>query len=149
MIYSIEDILEGIASVLAEKNLPIYTSARQQGVNTPCFFISMMPGSDKTEVDGRTFIDLGFDIVFLQDPNIVNAMDGIYSTLEFLQEYLQMIPYTQDDETIYLHTYERQHSIQDMDLHYQFHIKQRMRLDKSETLMAALEEINHEIKIKQ
>lgn len=153
MTYSIETILQGIASVLSSLKYPIYVSNRQQGVKTPCFFISLIPGSDKDEIDDREFVDLGLDIVFLQDTNIINAMDGIYKVLEFLQENLRMIPYTQgeegEEETTYLHTYDRAHHLEEMDLHYQFHLRNRMHLAKNETLMQALEELNYEIKVKQ
>ena len=149
MTYSIETILQGIASVLSQLKYPIYVSNRQQGVKTPCFFISLIPGSDKDEIDDRVFVDFGLDIVFLQDTNIINAMDGIYAVLEFLQENLRMIPYSQDEETTYVHTYDRSYQLEDMDLHYQFHLKNRMHLAKNETLMQALEELNYEIKVKQ
>ena len=149
MTYSIETILQGIASVLSQLKYPIYVSNRQQGVKTPCFFISLIPGSDKDQIDDRVFVDFGLDIVFLQDTNIINAMDGIYAVLEFLQENLRMIPYSQDEETTYVHTYDRSYQLEDMDLHYQFHLKNRMHLAKNETLMQALEELNYEIKVKQ
>lgn len=149
MTYSIDAILEGIATVLSESGYTdIYISQTQQGVNTPCFFISLMPGTFADEVDGRYMDDLGFDVVFLQKPNTTNAMDEIYRVLMFLNENLATIPYTDDEDIdpIPMHTYGREYHIEDMDLHCTFHIKNRVHISKTSNYMQTLEELNHEIK---
>ena len=151
MNYSVEAILEGLAGVLAESGYEnIYISNRQQGVQTPCFFISLMPSTSEDEVDGRYFNDLGLDIVFLQDTNEINMMDNVYSVLAYLDENLATIPYkdSEDADPIPLHTYNREYHMEDMDLHYQLHFKNRMHIAKTSVLMASLEELTYEIKRK-
>ena len=151
MTYDISAILEDVASVLAGTGYTnIYISSRQQGVKTPCFFISLMPGSISNEVDGRYMEDLGLDVVFLQNPNIVDAMDKTYAVLAYLDENLITIPYTvdEDEDPIPLHTYEREYHMEDRNLHYQFHIKNRVHIAEANTKMASLEELSYEIKVK-
>ena len=151
MNYDINAVLEGVGSVLAGTGYTnIYVSNRQQGIKTPCFFISLIPGGIKDEVDGRYLEDLGLDIVFLQDPNIVNATDNIFNVLSYIDENLATIPYTDGDESdpIPLHTYEREYHMEGMELHYQLHIKNRVHIAKTETKMASLEELTYEIKVK-
>ena len=151
MTYSIDAILDGLAGVLAGSGYSnIYISNRQQGVNTPCFFISLMPSSSEDAVDGRVYNDLAVDIVFLQDNNIINAMDNVYTVLGYLDEHLITIPYTDSEnaDPIPLHTYDREYHMEEMDLHYQLHFKNRMHIAKTSILMASLEELTYEIKRK-
>ena len=142
MTYDINAILEGIATVLYNSGYEdIYISNQQQNVKTPCFFISMMPGSIRDEVDGRYIDDMGFDVTFLQNPNVVNSTDAIYEVLAYLNEHLDYIPYTDDAEVdpIPMHTYERNYNIQDMDLHYTFHIKNHIRISTTYNYMLTME----------
>ena len=142
MTYSIDAILEGIATVLSGSGYTnIYISQTQQGVKTPCFFISLMPGSISEEVDERFMDDLGFDVVFLQNPNVLNATDKIYEVLAYLNENMSTIPYTDDTENdpIPMYTYGREYHIEDMDLHYTFHLRNRVHIPKTSNYMQTLE----------
>ena len=154
MTYDISLILEGLASILSELGYKIYISNRQQGVKTPCFFISLMPGTTTEEVDGRIMLDLGLDIVFLQEANNLNSMDSVYSVLSFLDENLLLVPYTvpsedpeEPGETTVLHTYDRAYHMEQMDLHYQLHFRNRVHVPENHELMASLE-VAYEIKTK-
>jgi hypothetical protein len=154
MTYDISLILEGLASILDELGYKIYISNRQQAVKTPCFFISLMPGTTTEEVDGRIMLDLGLDIVFLQQANSLNTMDNVYTVLTFLDENLALVPYTvpaedpeEDPETTLLHTYDRSYHMEQTELHYQLHFKNRVHVPENHELMASLE-VDYEIKTK-
>ena len=73
MIFALENILNSLAAVLKEKypQHPVYFSPNQQGTDFPCFFIFFMPSTIEGQ-PGRRFIrDLGIDIVFVQQRNMV------------------------------------------------------------------------------
>lgn len=148
MTYTVSNIINSIAGVLLPLDYPVYAGQTQQGVTTPCFFISLMPSTSKSEVGGRYFNELNLDIVFLQEPNIANATDGIYAVLDFLNENLEMFEYSDGTNTGYLHTYDRSHHLEVMDLHYQLSIKTRTYIDAVAQKMLKLEGITYEIKRK-
>ena len=151
MEYSIMTLLQGLAEVLDEFGYPIYISQRQQGVTTPCFFLTIMLGDSRKELGATYFNDLSVDIVFLQDPNIINATEGIIGVIEYLDEHLELVPYRYDPEEDpeWVHTYDRSHQIQDFDLHYHVTFRNRVYLPENETLMKTLEAIDYEIKVKR
>lgn len=143
MNYTLSNVVDSIAGVLSHFGYEIYDSSMQQEVETPCFFISMMPSSSEMEIDSITRNELALDVVFLQRPNIEEAMENVYEIIEYLDENLDTFAYT--DGTL-LHTYERQYHMEKMDLHYQFKIKVRCRIDREVNLMQTLEGLNYEIK---
>lgn len=148
MTYTVSNIINSIAGALAPLDYPVYASQTQQGITTPCFFISLMPSDSKSEVGGRYLNELNLDVVFLQEPNIANATDGIYAVLDYLNENLEMFEYSDGTNTGYLHTYDRRHHLEVMDLHYQFSIKTRTYIDAVAQKMLKLEGITYEIKRK-
>lgn len=148
MIYKLSNVIDSIAGVLTHFGYPIYASQTQQGVDTPCFFISLMPSNSRGEVYDRYFNSLSLDIVFIQEPNITNATDQIYEVIDYLDENLEMFTYTADEESCLLHTYDRNFHLEDMILHYQITIKTRTYVDVEEPLLLYLEGITYEIKRK-
>ena len=148
MEYNIAALLEGLAQVLSTLGYDIYISNRQQGVKTPCFFISLMPSTSQKQLGRSYFQLLALDVVFLQDPNIVNATDGIYSVIQFMDENLELIPYVDGEEEGLVHTYDRSYQLQEMDLHYHLTFKNRVYIEESDPLMKSLE-VEYEIKVKQ
>ena len=147
MEYNISKLLESLAEVLSPLGHDIYISNRQQGVNTPCFFISMMPSASQKQLGRSYFQTLALDVVFLQDPNIINATDGIYEVIQFMDEHLELIPYTDGEEEGFVHTYERSYQIQEFDLHYHLTFKNRVYIADNDPLMKSLE-VEYEIKVK-
>lgn len=148
MEYNIATLLEGLAQVLSTLGYDIYISNRQQGVKTPCFFISLMPSTSQKQLGRSYFQQLALDVVFLQDPNIVNATDGIYSVIQFMDENLELIPYVDGEDEGVVHTYDRSYQLQEMDLHYHLTFKNRVYIEESNPLMKSLE-VEYEIKVKQ
>ena len=146
MKYTIENIIDAIAGVLSYFELPIYSSPQQQGVTTPCFFISLMPSNSDKLIDNRYTNDLALDIVYLQQPNIVNAMDNVYPVIEYLDHNLDSFVYSDGTNEGVLHTYERSYSMEDGDLHYRLHVKTRTLIETDPTKILIIEEINNEIK---
>ena len=147
MIFSIENVINSLAGVLKEKYpYPVYANPNQQGTKYPCFFIMQMPSTIESQTSGRFYRDLGLDIIFVQQRNIPNAYKEIRSIAEYLDENLELFTYSDDKNTVKLRTYERKWSIEDSELHYKFHIKQRVSVPRNSIYMGELEELNGTIK---
>ena len=91
---------------------------------------------------GERFLrDLGVDIVFVQERNIVNANAEILQIADYLDTVLELFPYSDGgSETAWVRTYERQWQTEDGELHYQFHIRERVRLPEEGNPMQEMEE---------
>ena len=145
MTFTIDNLINSLAGVLKAKypEYPVYTSPNQQGTNVPCFFIFLMPSTVTAEVDGRFYRDLGIDIIFVQERNVVNGNAEIQSIQDYLDYSLEIFPYTDGDGApVPLHTYERQASVEDQEMHYQFHIRQRVSIPRTVNPMQEMEENN-------
>lgn len=145
MIFTLENMINSLAAVLNKKypEYPVYDSPNQQGTDFPCFFIFFMPSQIDSQIDERFMSDLGIDIVFVQQRNIPSGNTEIHAIAGFLDEVLETFPYMDESgETAFIRTYERQWKSEDMELHYQFHIRHRVVLPKNIILMEEMEE-NH------
>lgn len=161
MIFTLENVLNSLAAVLKKKyaQYPVYYSPNQQGTDYPCFFIFYMPSSIEGQLSERFIRDLGVDIVFVQQRNIVNGSAEILAIAEYLDEALELFPYLDqsaelkedgtDDEgmeadtgnpPVLLRTVERQWKSEDEELHYQFHIRQRIAVSREVIPMKEMEE---------
>ena len=165
MIFALENILNSLAAVLKEKypQHPVYFSPNQQGTDFPCFFIFFMPSTIEGQPSRRFIRDLGIDIVFVQQRNMVNGNAEVLAIAEYLDEVLELFPYSdkwnedgsgeiaensreskegeaaEPDEGVWIRTFERQWKSEDEELHYQFHIKQRVTLPEVNVLMKMME----------
>lgn len=149
MTFTLEEIINSLAGVIKEQYpaYPVYASPNQQGTNYPCFFIFSMPSSSETHVGNRQMRDLGIDIVFVQQRNITDRNTQIYEVAEYLDEKLELFPYcSAEGDTAMLRTFERQWQLEDDELHYQFHIRQRISFPVNENQMWRMEENDAEIK---
>ena len=129
MIFTLDHVVDSLAGVLKSKypEYPVYQSPNQQGTLVPCFFIFFMPSQIESQVDGRFLRDLAVDLVFVQQRNLVNGNAKMHAIAEYLDGALELFPYSDGSgETVMLRTYERQWQTEDMELHYQFHIRQRI-----------------------
>lgn len=128
MTYTVRGLVNSIASQLvrAFPDYPVYDSPTQQGTSYPCFFVFLMPSSITDQIDGWDKRDIAFDIVFVQARNTPNAYAQIHSVADDLDVLMDIVIYTADGETVPLHTHERGWSIEDQELHYKLHIKQRV-----------------------
>ena len=143
MTFTIDNVLDSLAGVLKAQypDYPVYASPNQQGTIYPCFFVFLMPSTVTAEVDGRFCRDLGIDVVFVQERNLVNGYDGIHAVQEYLDYALETFQYADGSgETAPIHTFERQASVEDDELHYQFHIRQRVSLPRTINKMKEMEE---------
>ncbi len=143
MIFTLENIVDSLAGVLRKEypSYPVYDSPNQQGTEFPCFFIFFMPSKNDSQIDEHFLMDLGIDIVFVQQRNIVNGNAEILKIAGFLDETLQLFPYIDESgQEVFIHTCERQWQNEDMELHYQFHIKQRVAIPRNMKLMEEMEE---------
>ncbi len=143
MTFTVESLLDSLAGVLKGQysDFPVYTSPNQQGTEFPCFFIFFTtPVTVEPHIGNRMLRDLGLDIVFVQQRNIASRNVQIYEVAEFLDEKLELFPYTDaDGNTARIRTEDRQWNEEDDELHYQFHIRQRVSLPEEETKMRKME----------
>ena len=143
MTFTVESLLDSLAGVLKGQypDFPVYTSPNQQGTEFPCFFIFFTtPVTVEPHIGNRMLRDLGLDIVFVQQRNIASRNVQIYEVAEFLDETLELFPYTDaDGNTARIRTEDRQWNEEDDELHYQFHIRQRVSLPEEETKMRKME----------
>ena len=86
MIFTLENIINSLAGVLTARypDYPVYASPNQQGTDYPCFFIFFMPSKIEKHMNDRFLRDLGVDIVFVQQRNIVNGNAEIQAIAEYL-----------------------------------------------------------------
>lgn len=151
MNFTIPLLIDSIAGVLKMQypTYPVYTGPNQQGTDTPCFFIFVTPSTITDEVGKRWARDIGIDIVFLQQRNIVNGNARIQEIQEYLDENLALFLYTDGEgESIPLHTYDRDASTEDQELHYKFHVRQRVSLPTAHNPMRVMEDNNVRIEEK-
>lgn len=152
MKFAISYVIDSIAGVLKSgyPDYPVYLSPNQQGTKFPCFFIFLMPSTITAEVDERFYRDLGIEVIFVQQRNIPNGNEEIQAIQEYLDENLEFIRYTDGSgEPMLLHTYERQANTEDDELHYQFHIRQRVAVPREPNPMMTMEENNVSVKTRQ
>lgn len=148
MTFTIANLMDSIAGVLkvGYPGCPVYLGPNQQGTDYPCFFIFLMPSSITDEPDERYFRDLGLDVVYVQERNAVGGNAEIQAVQEYLDEHLLIFNYSDGTGTVPLHTCEREASTEDQELHYKFHIRQRVSLPGDFNPMQVLEENNVEEK---
>lgn len=149
MTFTLDNLINSLAGALRAQypNYPVYYSPNQQGTTYPCFFIFLMPSTIEDQIEGRFMRDLGIDIVFVQQRNIVNGNAEILAVQDFLDANLEMFEYTDaTGEMAYISTYERRASTEDDEMHYQFHIRQRVSVPRNTVLMQEMEDANASIK---
>ena len=75
MIFSLQNVINSLAALLTKQypDYPVYDSPNQQGTKFPCFFIFFMPSTTEEHAGNRYYRDLGVDIVFVQQRNLVNG----------------------------------------------------------------------------
>ena len=149
MIFTLENIINSLAGVLTARypDYPVYASPNQQGTDYPCFFIFFMPSKIEKHMNDRFLRDLGVDIVFVQQRNIVNGNAEIQAIAEYLDGTLELFDYVDSSgRTAKIRTFERQWQTEDDEMHYQFHIRQRVSVPRNNELMQIMEENNASIK---
>ena len=73
MIFSLHHVIDSLAGMLtgAYPDYPVYDSPNQQGTSFPCFFLFFIPSTIEEHVGNHYFRDLGVDLVFVQQRNLV------------------------------------------------------------------------------
>lgn len=149
MKFTIENLLNSLAGVLKAgyPGRPVYVSPNQQGTEFPCFFIFLMPSRIEDGIGGRFLRDLWLDLVFVQQRNAANGNAEIQEVQEFLDQNLdKFLYYDESGSSAWLHTYEREASVEDQELHYKFHVRPRVSAREKENRMQGVEENHVEIK---
>ncbi len=142
MKFTLEHVINSLGDILKNRypDYPVYDSPNQQGETYPCFFIFFMPSTMDEEVGNRFIRDLGVDIVFVQQRNIVNGHTQMHEVADYLDEVLGLFLYLDGNgEEAFIRTYERQWQYEDQELHYQFHIRERMGFSEQVNPMREME----------
>lgn len=145
MTFTLENVVNSLAGVLSAQypNYPVYASPNQQGTSYPCFFVFFMPSTIEEHIGNRLARDLGVDIVFVQQRNIAGGNEEIIRIADYLDQVMTEFPYQDGSGKIVpVHTCERQWQTEDQELHYQFHIRERVALPEEKKPMQNMEE-NH------
>ena len=149
MIFSLHHVINSLAELLSEgyPEYPVYDSPNQQGTSFPCFFIFCMPSTIEDQIGNRYLRDLGVDIVFVQQRNLTNGNQKIHEIADFLDRNLEMFRYSDvGEDSALIAAWDRRWSIEDEELHYQFHIRERILMEETVNLMQDMEENNVGIK---
>ena len=79
-------MINSLAALLTKQypDYPVYDSPKPAGDEIPCFFIFFMPSTTEEHAGNRYYRDLGVDIVFVQQRNLVNGNQKIQEIAEFL-----------------------------------------------------------------
>ena len=130
MIYSIEYLIRSVAAQLATAfpGTPVHDSPTQQKSGYPCFYIFIRPSDIRDQLSARDMRNISLDVVYVQERNTPDANVELYSVAETLDEILDTVPYSDGsgEDPVPLHTHERDHSIDDQELHYRLRISQRV-----------------------
>lgn len=146
MIFTVNNLIDSLAGMLkSQYEYPVYASPNQQGTKYPCFFITQMLSDIEGQLGKRFLRDLGLDIVFVQQRNRINGYQEIREIAEFLDENLDSFIYSDGTDAVKIRTCEREWNIEDDELHYKFHIKQRVSVDKKTVYMEKMEVLNGRI----
>ena len=150
MIFTYDNLINSIAGVLATiKDVPVYDSPSYNN-DFPCFYVFLVNPKIDEQISDVHYRETMIDIVYVQERNSAAQNVELHEILEGLDENFNMIPYQdfsdENSEPVLLHTYERNASIEDQELHYKFTIKQRVMVDKKHIYMNDLEENNVEVK---
>ncbi len=143
MIFTLENIITSLAAVLRAgyPEYPVYDSPTPQDTEYPCFYIFFMPSTIEGQIGNRYMRDLGIDIIFVQQRHAVNGNSLIHAIADYLDQVLELFSYTDSDgRTAWIRTFEREWRNEDMELRYQFHIRQRVALPKDSQFMREMEE---------
>lgn len=130
MIYSIEYMIRSVAARLrsAFPGVDIHDSPTQQKSGYPCFYIFLRPSDIRDQLSARDMRNVSLDVVYVQERNTPDANTELYGIADTLDELLDVVPYSDgsDEDPVPLHTYERDYSIDDQELHYRLRISQRV-----------------------
>ena len=144
MIFSLQNVINSLVALLTKQypDYPVYDSPNQQGTKFPCFFyFSLCLRLQKSMQETATTVIWEWILYFVQQRNLVNGNQKIQEIAEFLDLTLDTFWYADNsDLRTLLPTSERQWNVEDEELHYQFHIRQRVALQEKENLMSDMEE---------
>lgn len=144
MTLTLKEIRQAIAGVIRRKypDYEVYGSPNQQGTSLPCFFVFFMPGSKADDqLGGAAMREIGVDIVFQQERNMLNAYQAAEEAADYLDAALRYIPYGE----LCLHVHEREWEIED-ELHYKFKIKERIRQEGRDPELGRIESYHGGVK---
>lgn len=145
MTFSIENLIQSIAAQLGTMfEYTVYDSPTQD-TNYPCFYVFVTLPTIENELSGWAVRDIGFDVVFVQQRNAPAQNAQIYAVLEKLDEGMDMLSYTDGEESVLIHINGRNASIEDQELHYKFTIRQRVSVESIRIYMQEMEEANVEV----
>lgn len=144
MTFTLHTIAAALAEHLAPKLLhtAFYADPNQQGTTTPALFLRQTNARISKKTGDRFLRKLGLDLVYLVQPNAVDAETRLQAAADVMDENLDIFPYGGG----YLRTYDRRWDITDGALHYKFDLDLWLTRAEDTVLMQSIQELNMEEK---
>lgn len=149
MTFTFERVAQSLADYLAPHfpGTTFYEDPNQQGSGPPCMFLQQRSGSLKERLNGYCQRGVKLDLVYMENYNLPDAHRRCLSAAERLDRLMGKFPYSHKDETALLHTYGREWSIDQNELHYKFEVRVRNFMPTQTIPMMKMdleEQVNHE-----
>lgn len=153
-IFSIMRMLYSVASAIKEEypDTPIYIDPKQQGIQTPCFFVQLVGSGEhlKREIGVMGSYHLTIDISYLTEYDVNDKYSDYYKVIEKLDVILCNIKYVNDEgERIgSFGVFSRDYTTDLSAMHYKIRTAVRVRLVDDENESALLRELIYTLTIK-
>ena len=125
-----------------------YEDPGQENKQNPCMFLQPTETSLALQTGGYWLQTVGMELVYSVDTSLGDAQAKYLQAVQTLDLSLETFPY--GDETtqsaVLLRTYERKWQVKEDGLHYQFQVKERVKVPKEYVKMQAIEAYNEEVR---
>ncbi len=125
MNFTVETVAKSLADYLAPAmpGVTWYEDPNQQGTQTPCAFVQQRFSNIHLRAPRRWLRTIGLDITYLEDYNLPNMQQLYQRAAEALDLMMETFPYSDEEETALIRTYNREWRI-DLDaMHYLFDLQ--------------------------
>lgn len=141
MTFTVETLAKSLASFLTTlspfEGVTFYQNPTQQQ-KVPCIFLQQRYSNIKPEPSGQFIRTIGIALTFLVDYNLPNLQQIYQKAAETLDFVLETFPYTDNEATTILRTYDRNWTIDEDSLTYKFELRIRQRKEDSANPMETL-----------
>lgn len=147
MNFTISTVAKSLADYLAPAfpGVAFYQDPNQQGTAAPCFFLQQTEETLTKETGGYYLRTIGLDLTYLERYNLPNLQQLYQAAAETLDLMLDTFPYTDGEETALVRAYDRNWRI-DLDaMHYEFEIRERVRIPEDWPKMQTIQDLNEEV----
>ena len=145
MKFSLENIISSVALFLKATFIKedgtayaVYDSPTLDS-NYPCFYVFIFNPETDDEYRDRRKRNIGVKIVFVQQRNSDAGNVQLLNIAEQLDHDLDTLPYKDGAKGCLLHIFDKKWKIEDQELHYEFHLRQRVSYERTHNPMTTEE----------